>query len=392
MISLSPAMRGHAIRLVDLVKKHPSLIAIFGFVSGLASFFLVERKESLAQVIGLIMLAGWVWLLLENWLRVGILQRFGFEMPPAVMRFATQLIHQESLFFTLPFFLAVTTWDHGQAGFTLLLVGCALVSLVDPIYYQWLAPRRSLFVAFHALTLFAVLLVVIPLIFSLSTDESLWWALGLALLLSLPSLGGLLPNHQWWRVPVLLLMLTAMVAGTWMMRAWIPPAALRLTGITLSQQMDRAQREPGESIDQISASRLHEEGLYAWTSVRAPRGLREKIHHVWLLDGKVADRIMLDIHGGREDGYRAWTHKRNFPADSVGRWQVRVITDSGQLVGLTRFRVIESPPVGPDTLIKPLMVPDQDESTPPEVIELDLEAELVPDTKFELEPSMTSQP
>lgn len=344
MISLSPAMRDYASRLVELVKRHPGLIALFGFVSGLASFFLVERKESLAQVIALIMLAGWAWLLLENWLRAGILKRFGYEMPPAVMRFATQLIHQESLFFTLPFFLAVTTWDHGQAGFTLLLVGCALVSLVDPIYYKWLAPRRSLFVAYHALTLFAVLLVVIPLIFHLSTGQSLWLALALALLFSLPSLGGLLPNGYWWRIPMMALMLTAMVVGTWMIREWIPPAALRLTGITLSQHVDREQREPGESIVRISADRLHQEGMYAWTSVRAPRGLREKIHHVWVMDGKETDRITLDISGGRDEGYRAWTHKRNFPTNPTGRWQVRVITDSGQLVGLTRFTVTEPSP------------------------------------------------
>ncbi|MDQ2077976.1 DUF5924 family protein [Marinimicrobium sp. ABcell2] len=380
MLSLTPALQGRATRLVDLVKKHPGLIAIFGFLSGMASFFLVERKESLAQVIALIMLAGWAWLLLENWLRAGIFKRFGFEMPPAVMRFATQLIHQESLFFTLPFFLAVTTWDHGQAGFTLLLVGCALVSLVDPIYYNWLAPRRSLFVAFHALTLFAVLLVVIPLILHLSTSQSLWLALILALLFSLPSLGGLVPNGYWWRIPVLVLMLSAMALGTWKAREWIPPAALRVTGITLSHHVDREKREPGESINRISAQSLRQEGLYAWTSVRVPRGLREKIHHVWLMDGKEVDRITLDINGGRDEGYRAWTHKRNFPANPVGRWQVRVVTDSGQLVGLTRFTVTESPPEE-TTFTETLAAPEQTAEVLLEDVEfgLDFEVEITPE-------------
>ncbi|WP_151704360.1 DUF5924 family protein [Nitrincola alkalilacustris] len=378
MISLRPALQSHATRLIGFAKKHPGLIAIFGFLSGVASFFLVERKESLAQVIALIMLAGWAWLLLENWLRTGILRRFGVEMSPVVMRYVTQLVHQESLFFTLPFFIAVTTWDHGQVGFTLLLVGCALVSLIDPIYYKWLAPRRSLFVAYHALTLFAVLLVVIPLIFHLSTGQSLWWALALALLFSLPSLRGLLPKGYWWRIPVLVLMLITMAVVTWMAREWIPPAALRLTGITLSQHMDREKREPGNSIEQITASRLHQEGLYAWTSVRAPRGLREKIHHVWIMDGYEKDRITLDISGGREKGYRAWTHKRNFPADPVGQWQVRVITDSGQLVGLTRFTVTESSPE-PVSLTEPIAVPEkiavpeQKDELPLDDIELETE-------------------
>ena len=51
------------------------------------------------------------------------------------------------------------------------------------------------------------------------------------------------------------------------------------------------------------------------------------------------ERIALDITGGREQGYRAWTHKMNFPADPVGKWQVQVVTESGQLIGLTKFTV-----------------------------------------------------
>src|SRR5690606_26082244 len=96
------------------------------------------------------------------------------------------------------------------------------------------------------------------------------------------------------------------------------------------------------SIDQIDAGKLHRGGLYAWTAVRAPRGLREQIHHVWLHQGVEVDRITLDIRGGRDEGYRAWTHKLNFPSNPVGRWQVQVVTDSGQLIGLTRFNVVEA--------------------------------------------------
>lgn len=330
-------------RLAKLIQKHPGLVAAFGFASGLASFFLVERNESLAQIIALLMLASWVWLILERWLRAGIIKRFGFKMPPAVMRFATQMVHQESLFFTLPFFLAATTWNHGQAFFTILLLICALISLIDPIYYNWLAPKRGLFVTFHALTLFAVLLVVNPLLLNLNTGQSLILALFLALLFSLPSLRGFLPNGRWWRLPLISLMLLVMATGTWQVRSWIPPAALRMTDISLSQQMDREQRTPGDSIQSIDAASLHQDGLYAWTAVRAPRGLNERIHHLWLLNGKEVDRITLDIIGGRDEGYRAWTHKLNFPTHSEGNWQVRVVTDSGQLIGLVRFTVDATP-------------------------------------------------
>ena len=58
-------------------------------------------------------------------------------------------------------------------------------------------------------------------------------------------------------------------------------------------------------------------------------------------DKRRVDRIALDISGGREAGYRAWTHKRNFPAQPAGRWRVRVVTEAGQMIGMLRFRVTE---------------------------------------------------
>lgn len=335
--ALQPLM----LRLIGLFERHSGLMAILAFASGVASFLLVDRRESLAQFIGVLMLVSWIWLVAENWLRAGVLRRFGFAMPPAAMRFATQLVHQESLFFTLPFFIATTSWNHGQAGFTGLLMLCALISLIDPLYYKQLAPRRALFVVFHALCLFAVLLVVLPLVLHLNTEQSLALALLMALLLSLPSLRSFLPNGRWWRLPLLVLMLAALAASLWQARSWVPPAALRLTDIKVSPEMDREQRTPGASINRINSAKLQEHGLYAWSSVRAPRGLREQIFHVWVHNGVIRDRIALDLLGGRDGGYRAWSHKLNFPPHPAGRWQVRVVTESGQLIGIVRFTVTD---------------------------------------------------
>lgn len=49
-----------------------------------------------------------------------------------------------------------TTWNSGQLAFTGLLGAAGLISIIDPLYYKWLAPRRWLF-AMHTLTLFAAL-------------------------------------------------------------------------------------------------------------------------------------------------------------------------------------------------------------------------------------------
>ncbi|MDP5151566.1 DUF5924 family protein [Rheinheimera baltica] len=327
------------LQILTPLQRYPGLMAVLAFASGIASYILVDRKESLAQLIALCLLLSWLWLLLDNWLRERVEKRFGIALSPNIVRFVLQMVHQESLFFALPFFLAVTHWDHAQSIFTVLIMLCALISLIDPIYYKKLAPHRTLFVVFHAFALFVVLLVILPLLLQLTTSQSLAAALAIAGVLSLPSLGALIPNGHWWRFPLTVLLLAALSAGLWQLRSFVPPAALRLSTITLSHNVDQQQRKPGRSIQHLDATRLHQQGLYSFTAVTVPRGLREKVFHVWLHNGKEVDRIMLDISGGREQGYRAWSHKQNFPANAQGQWQVKVITESEQLIGLTRFTV-----------------------------------------------------
>ncbi|MNM71488.1 hypothetical protein D3C81_831540 [compost metagenome] len=248
------------------------------------------------------------------------------------------MIHQESLFFVLPFFFVTTTWNSGQLVFTGLLGAAGLISIIDPLYYKWLAPRRWLFLALHTLTLFAALLTALPIILHLTTSQSFKLALVTAMLLSFPSLASSFPIQHWRRGIMLVVLTLAVGASGWMLRSWVPPATLWMTDVAVSTQLEN--RTPGKSLSEVKASEIRA-GLYAFTAINAPRGLNERIYHVWQFNGKEVDRIALDIHGGRKEGYRAWTHKQNFPANPVGRWQVRVLTEDGQVIGVLRFRVVD---------------------------------------------------
>ncbi len=324
-----------------LIRRYPGTVALFGFCSGIASFVLVERHAGLAKVIAVIMLVSWLWLMLENSLRQGLDRWFGWKVPPPLLRYVTQMVHQESLFFIIPFFFITTTWNSGQSVFTLILGAAALVSLVDPLYYKWLAPRRWVYLAFHALTLFAVLLTALPIIFHLSTPQSYLWALGIAVALALPSLSGLFTTWNWKSALGMLALASVVGLVGWLGRTWVPPATLWLTDVAITATLDDASREPGNRLRQLTNQELHSSGLYAFTAINAPRGLKERIYHEWTHNGRRVDRIPLDISGGREAGYRAWTHKRNFPEHAEGRWRVRVVTEAGQMIGMLRFRVIE---------------------------------------------------
>ncbi len=180
--------------------------------------------------------------------------------------------------------------------------------------------------------------MTLPTLLHLTTGQSLLLALAATVIFSLPSLLHLLrpmTARRW----LLMLALLPLLAGiAWGGRIWVPPASLWISGSALSPEFDVATRSPQGQL-RLTPDALTEHGLYAYTAIHAPRGLREQIVHAWRHDGELIDRIPLEIQGGREEGYRAWTHKRNFPADSAGRWRIDVMTASGQRIGVLRFQV-----------------------------------------------------
>ncbi len=328
------------LRLIELIKRYPGVIAIGGFISGVGSFIMVDRQAGLASWVAVVMLLTWLWLMFENAFTQLFTRMFKREIPPHLLRYATQMIHQESLFFVLPFFYITTSWNSGQAIFTGLLTAAGLVSIIDPLYYKWVAPRRWLFMAMHTLTLFAAMLTALPIILHLTTAESFKLALGTAMLLSFPSLAVSFPITHWRRGVALVAVTLAIGGGGWLLRSWVPPATLWMTENAITDSLDGQNRTPGEDLQQVTASQVRNGGLFAYTAINAPRGLDERIFHVWKFNGNEMDRIALDIHGGRKEGYRAWTHKQNFPGDPVGNWQVRVMTEDGQVIGVLRFKVV----------------------------------------------------
>jgi hypothetical protein len=324
-------------RLFTRIERYRWWLALLSFGAGLASFLLIHRAENLARWLGVMLMVSWLWMLCE-----GLLGRY-FErhggLTQFLSRFATQAIHQETFFFTLPFFIATTTWTSGQALFTGGLMIAAMVSMFDPLYFGRVAARRGLYLAFHALAVFVAMLTALPLIWQLTTGQSMALAGAAIGVLALPSLVHAIGLHDWWRWGLMASLAVALAYGAWMLRFWVPPATLWVTYGTVTQQLDPAGRLPGFPLQTVESGRLAGRGLYAYSAIRAPRGLREQIVHVWHQNGTVVDRIPLVIKGGRTEGYRAWSHKLNFPQDPRGEWEIDVITHAGQLIGVIRFRV-----------------------------------------------------
>lgn len=341
--SASPRMQRFHIRierLVEHVRPWSWLWPPLAFAAGVGSFFLVDRQQWLGVVLALSMLLAWALLLSENLIGRLLARRGHPSLPKGVTTFIAQMVHQETLFFCLPFVLATTAWASGQGLFALLVLGMAVFSILDPLYYKLAERARWLYFAFHAQCVFLVVLVIMPLMLQLTTGQSLRLALVCMLVFSLPSLLQLLRpmNIRRWAIVLVTLPLLTLLA--WTGRAWVPPANLWISASALSPAFDVAKRSP-EGSALLTPDTLRSQGLYAYTAIRAPRGLREEVIHEWRHEGELIDRIPLTIHGGRQEGYRAWTHKLNFPAEPAGKWRIDVMTDSGQRIGVLRFQVAQ---------------------------------------------------
>lgn len=324
-------------------------LAAASFALGVASFALMQRDETVARWVVALLGVCWLLMLAEGALGRLWRGRRWAHLPPILLRYATQAVHQQSFFFCLPFFFYTTTWSSGQAAFTLLLTAAAVAGLWDPLYYRVIAARPALYFAYHALAVYASALTLPPILWQLTTTQSLAIASAAIGLLALPSLAQLLIRGQPWRWLWLPLLGLALGGAAWLARAWVPPATLWVTGARITTELDSGQRQPGLPLRRVPASDLAG-GLYAYTAIHAPRGLHERVFHCWRHRGQVVDCIPLTIAGGREHGYRAWSYKRHFPPDAAGRWTVDVVTGVGQLIGRLRFRVVPDGPVPAPTL------------------------------------------
>lgn len=317
-------------------------MAPISFGAGVASFLLIQRSERLAMALALLLLLSWAIMLLE-----GTLMRW--KLPRGLLRFMVQAVHQETFFFSLPFFFATTSWTTPQAWFTGTLIVAGLATIWDPIYYGVIAARRALFLIFHALSVFVTMLVALPILLQLTTAQSLGLASISIALFSLPGLAQVLDRQRPMQLAALLLGAITLGMLMWQIRFWIPPATLWVRQAVITDRVDVASKSPGSPLAVITPARLHAEGLYAYTAIYAPRQLHERVYHRWVLNGQEVNRIPIEIFGGREEGYRAWSHKVGFPADPRGRWRVDVVTEGGQLIGSLSFAVSGDLPADPAT-------------------------------------------
>ncbi|HKY92402.1 MAG TPA: DUF5924 family protein, partial [Nevskiaceae bacterium] len=318
--------------------RRPWLLPAASFAFGWLSFALVQRGERLASIVAILALIGWPWIFFEAAMGRLIVARSKGRLSIGAVRFVTQQIEQEILFFALPFLFTASPFVPGQIVFLALASGIALLTTLDPIYYHRIAPHAGLASALHAYCTFIAALVVLPIAAHLPADKALPVAMGFTVVTLAASVPRMLAATEGtFKKLAGLFGLPLVLAMGWNVRNWIPPAGLWVREARITDRVENLQ--PGERVARLSAATLTAQGLHAFVAVRAPQGLSQAVVFEWRWKGVVVDRIPAQVSGGREEGFRTYSRKQNFPADPRGGWIVDLKTPAQQVVARMRFEV-----------------------------------------------------
>jgi hypothetical protein len=102
-----------------------------------------------------------------------------------------------------------------------------------------------------------------------------------------------------------------------------------------ARAVDRNEREPQDLTNRFSAA---DEGLWAFAVLANTSPERRKVSFVWRHEGQQMGTSELSV-GANAARWRTWSRRRLGP-DSVGRWTVELVDESGLTLASRSFEVV----------------------------------------------------
>jgi hypothetical protein len=245
----------------------------------------------------------------------------------------TILLYKNVLFFLVPVWFGSATVPSINILAPLVLAAMALFTCFTQSYREFVLDRPRRRVLWMATVLFAALVPAVSVIAFTSPRTSIIIS---AMVASAVAWAALAPSESILskRGSATMLAVALPVAAVLGLAAPLfPPVPMVChdsgAGVAISK------RELAGRADSFPAGT---ERVYAWFEVTLLKEDRQEVLFLWFHDGKQIGRgLRTAVQGGRKDGFRTWTLRRN-PAP--GSWRVDMLTrQSSQLIGRTRFEV-----------------------------------------------------
>jgi len=301
----------------------PRLLPWGSLAIGIGSAIFSRRTPERAPLIVAIAAGGWLVVVVA----AIVLRRLqGTDRRGRALRFlavaASQFVLQSLLAFPVPFFARALGWQH--VPFVVVYVVVVVIAFWDPLYRR-VAEYAPGVVALQGFAAFVSLLTVLPV---LGLDNARTFvvagvvvAVGAPLLLIMA--GSSSPSRRGFSGIAGLA--CVVVVGLVLVGAPLVPAApLALTRASLAGAV--VDKEPVG----VAGAFVVDSVVFCHTAISAPLGLRDKLVHVWSVDGRVIQTVPLEVSGGRGQGFRTWSRLGTAPR---GRLRCQVETALGQVVG-----------------------------------------------------------
>jgi hypothetical protein len=313
-------------------------ISVGSLVLGFLTLFVFRRGlPHVAWIVGYLLLLWLLFAVLSE--RRAALRARGRHLVVGAGDYAIQTLYHGLSLFVLPAYYAAATLDSLNVLFVVAVAGSALVTAVDPWYRRLVQPRPWLGHALFGFSIFAALNVALPLV-GVRPILALEAGAVVAALALTPAF--LRPGAVGWAQALPRALALACLASViaWFARTLVPPAPMFIARAVAARTVQSL--EPVDVVrGPVPASTVAEwGGITAFTAIHAPGGLRQEVVHVWRRDGAVIARVSLaTVRGGRAEGFRTWSQRRDLRPPLAGRYAVDVRTASSQLIGRLRFTI-----------------------------------------------------
>ena len=278
-------------------------------------------------------------------IRSGTLSKKWRTRAQLAINYLNKNFYQQLLFFILPIYWLSTTPGSANVLFVLLLATAALLSTMDLVYDRHVAVQRVLTALFFAFSVFAGAAAALPILWQIESITALWLAAvigGVGATTLVISERRIDWQRTWFAGGLIVLALFVIVEYG---RPFIPPAPLRLASATFGTQVELSS---GPRIRKAVTTTPNDPRgqVYVVTAIYAPRGLHDRVRHVWYRGTQQVKRSRFyDVDFGRTEGYRLWSPVSLSGGLAGQALRVDVETEGGQLIG--RAYLPAAPDVAP---------------------------------------------